>query len=168
MKIIFASDIHGSSYYLQKLLTIIEENDIEKVVFLGDYQSYSKELNKELIALLNSIIEKIIALKGHCDTEDLSTYLNFSLHNYYLLEIDNLNLFLTHGNINYNHLLSDNYILITGHTHQYHLTKDYINPGSITYPRKNKEHTYIFYENKKFSLYDIDTKEKIKELIIER
>jgi predicted phosphodiesterase len=32
-----------------------------------------------------------------------------------------------------------------------------INPGSVGLPRKNKEHTCLYYENKTFYLIDLDT-----------
>lgn len=168
MKLLIVSDLHGSVTYLEKLIEVIKEEQIDKIIFLGDYFSYSKEINNNLINLLNSLKDKIIAIKGNCDNEKLSNFLKFKLHNYYLLEIDNLNLFITHGNIDYSNFIDDNMIQVSGHTHKYSLDKTYINPGSITCPRGSNEHTYIIYENQKFSLYDINEKTKIKELTRKR
>ncbi len=168
MKIIIVSDIHGSVFYLEQIIKIVEEREIEKIVLLGDYFSYSGERNEKLLSLLNSLEDKIIAICGNSDYGSLAKLLNFELHLYYLLEIEHLHLFLTHGHKNYSQFMDENMILISGHTHTYALDRNYINPGSITYPRGSEEHTYIIYENSKFSLYDIVEKRKIKELVIER
>lgn len=168
MKVIIVSDLHGSVFYLKRILKIIEENGIEKVILLGDYFSYLGDENEELLNLLNSLSDKVIAIRGNSDYGEVSKLLNFELRLYYLLEIDQLSLFLTHGHKNYGHFMDENMILVSGHTHIYALNKDYINPGSITYPKGSKEHTYIIYEDFKFSLYDINEKRKIKELVIER
>ena len=36
MKILIASDIHGSSYYTKKLMKIIEKDNFDKIILLGD------------------------------------------------------------------------------------------------------------------------------------
>ena len=66
------------------------------------------------------------------------------------------------------YLIDESYIKVSGHTHVYLLNENQINPGSIAYPRLNKNKTYIIYENNTFELFDLDTKEKIKKLVIER
>lgn len=168
MKIIIISDIHGSISYLEQVLEVIEKEVIEKVILLGDYFNYFGEKNERFIQLLNNLKDKVIAIRGNNDRDELSKLLEFELYPYYLLEIDQQSLFLTHGHKDYSEFIDDNMILVSGHTHHYTLKQDYINPGSITYPKKNKEHTYIIYENSKFCLYDIDERKKIKELVIER
>lgn len=168
MKVIILSDIHGSIYYLEQVLEVIEKEKIEKIILLGDYFNYLGRENSEYIKLLNKLKNNVIAISGNSDREDLSKLLEFKLYPYYLLEIDQHTLFLTHGHKDYSEFIDDNMILVSGHSHQYVLKQDYINPGSTTYPRKNKEHTYIIYENSKFCLYDIDKRKKIKELVIER
>lgn len=166
MSFLIISDIHGSDDSLKKLTQ--EMQKVDKIIILGDYLNYSNDENKELITILNNLKEKIIGIKGNCDTEYTKSLLNFKLHNYYLLEIDGLTLFLTHGNIDYSYLIDESYIKVSGHTHVYLLNENQINPGSIAYPRLNKNKTYIIYENNTFELFDLDTKEKIKKLVIER
>ena len=49
MKIMIASDIHGSAYYCRKLLDDFEKEEAEKLVLLGDvlYHGPRNDLPKE-------------------------------------------------------------------------------------------------------------------------
>ncbi len=49
MKILFASDIHGSAYYCGKLLEIYQKSGAERLVLLGDilYHGPRNDLPKE-------------------------------------------------------------------------------------------------------------------------
>lgn len=76
---------------------------------------------------------------------------------YKFLKVDGYRFILTYGHLNQRlPELRNKDILLNGHTHIYKLEDKYINPGSITKPRINKEHMFIIYEDKKFGLYDID------------
>ena len=62
MKIMFASDIHGSAYYCRKMLDAYEASGAERLVLLGDilYHGPRNDLPreyapKEVIAMLNSL-----------------------------------------------------------------------------------------------------------------
>ena len=39
MKLMFASDIHGSAYYCRKMLEAFQEEKAERLVLLGDFIS---------------------------------------------------------------------------------------------------------------------------------
>lgn len=157
MKILIASDIHGYNTYMAKLMDIVDKEYPDKIIFLGDI-NYSRIRDDEVFNKLNSLRDKIIALKGNCDdTNDLEC-VNFPVcENYLMINVDGINWYLTHGHLNYK--LPDidkNDILLNGHTHCYDLSRNYINPGSLSLPRMHSEHTYIIYQNKKFTLYDLD------------
>ena len=62
MKLMFASDIHGSAYYAKKLIEAYEAEKPERLVLLGDllYHGPRNDLPeeyapKEVIKILNSI-----------------------------------------------------------------------------------------------------------------
>lgn len=163
MKLLIASDLHGSSYYANKLKEIIECEHPDKILLLGDllYHGPRNQLpldydTMKVVGILNSYKDNIIAVRGNCDAEVDQMVLDFSIsEDYKILEIDGLKLYLTHGHINDKVPYQDG-ILLNGHTHIYQLTSDYINPGSISIPKVHSEHTYIIYENRTFTLYDID------------
>ena len=60
MKLLFASDIHGSAFYCRRLLDIYKESSASRLVLLGDilYHGPRNDLPKEyapkeVIAMLN-------------------------------------------------------------------------------------------------------------------
>ena len=76
MKLVIASDIHGSAYYCRKLLKRLEEEKEDRLILLGDvlYHGPRNDLPKdyapkEVIAMLNPLKEKILCVRGNCDTE---------------------------------------------------------------------------------------------------
>ena len=76
MKLLIVSDIHGSGYYANKLLEIVEKENPDKIVLLGDlyYHGPRNPLTEkygpmEVANILNSLKDKILAIKGNCDAE---------------------------------------------------------------------------------------------------
>ena len=74
MKLVIASDIHGSAYYCRKLLERLEEEKEDRLILLGDvlYHGPRNDLPKdyapkEVIAMLNPLKEKILCVRGNCD-----------------------------------------------------------------------------------------------------
>ena len=158
MKILIISDIHGYSKNLKKVLSL----KYDYLFCLGDLFVPGWDY-EEVEDLLNSVASKIICMKGNNDTL-IYGRLRFNLiEDYYKVEIDNHNFYLTHGNkynLSNHSFLKNNDVLIYGHTHRGLLLKEdnkyYINPGSISLSRDNTDGTYIIYENHTFNLYDLD------------
>ena len=72
MKLFIISDIHGSLYYLKKVMEIFEKENYDKLVILGDelYHGPRNPLpkdysSKEVIEILNKYREKDISLDGY-------------------------------------------------------------------------------------------------------
>ena len=92
---------------------------------------------KEVIEILNSLADKIIAVRGNCDTEVDQMVLDFPMLCDYSLITDNgVRMYVTHGHQTTPlKLLSDD-VMISGHTHILSiLQKDnitYLNPGSVS------------------------------------
>ncbi len=175
MKLIIASDIHGSLKYTKKLSELIEKNNPDKIILLGDllYHGARNALPDEystidVANILNRYSEKIIAVRGNCDSEvdDMVTDFNI-MDDYKKIEIDGTLFYLTHGHLinKYEELFNENYI-ISGHTHVYNLEGKNINPGSVGIPKVNQEHTCLLYENKTFKLINLDNFDTIKETTI--
>lgn len=175
MKLIIASDIHGSLKYTKKLSELIEKNNPDKIILLGDllYHGARNALPDEystinVANILNRYSEKIIAVRGNCDSEvdDMVTDFNI-MDDYKKIEIDGTLFYLTHGHLinKYEELFNENY-LISGHTHVYNLEGKNLNPGSVGIPKVNQEHTCLLYENKTFKLINLDNFDTIKETTI--
>lgn len=165
MKLIIASDIHGSLKYTKKLEELIIKENPNNIILLGDilYHGARNALPEEystgdVANILNKYSDKIIAVRGNCDSEVDDMVTNFNLSaDYKELEIDGTKFFLTHGHLmnKYAYLFSDNYCL-SGHTHIYNLDGKNINPGSVGIPKVNPEHTCILYQDNIFYLINLD------------
>ena len=172
MKILIFSDVHGSVNDLKKILELEKSNNFDKVIVLGDLlnkcmgSGWSSEENGLLISsMLNSFKDKIIAIRGNCDTVFDEGYLEFKLEDYVMIEVDFRRWFLSHGH--QNEIIKGITacdILLNGHTHISKLSNNEINPGSISLPRKNTTNSYIIYEDNKFNLYDLNDNKLIEQL----
>ena len=107
--------------------------------------------------ILNNIADKIIAVRGNCDTEVDQMVLKFPIMADYIYLVDEGQVFLvTHGHI-YNpydkpEAMPDGGTLLMGHTH---VAKDimfnaedgktfrYMNPGSPSIPKEDTKPSYI-------------------------
>lgn len=166
MKWLIASDIHGSAFYCKKLIETFHFEKADKIILLGDILYHGprndlpKDYNpKEVISLLNNLKEKIISVRGNCDTEVDQMVLDFPiLADYLILETESKTIYASHGHIysEENPLkLAKGSIFLCGHTHiptcNVHEDFVYINPGSISIPKENSLHSYIILENNTFT-----------------
>lgn len=171
MKLFFVSDIHGSVYYLKKAMERFEEEKADYMIILGDilYHGARNPLPidynpKEVIRILNSIAEKIIAVRGNCDSEVDEMVSKFPIMSTYSnILYDNRRIFISHGHIyNENNLppLADGDLMIYGHTHIPQVSKKdniyIINPGSITFPKEDNPHTYGILVHNTFSIKTLE------------
>lgn len=171
MKLIVASDIHGSYFYTKKLEELIKKENPDKILLLGDilYHGARNALPCEystidVIETLNQYADKIIAVRGNCDSEVDDMVAGFGLvADYEKIEVDGRTFYLTHGHLmnKYEELFKDHYVL-SGHTHVYQMEGKNINPGSVGIPKVNKEHTCLVYENGEFQLINLDDFSVIK------
>ena len=159
MKLMIASDIHGSEYYCKKLIEAVKLENPDKLLLLGDILYHGprndlpKDYNpKKVIAMLSEIKDIILAVRGNCDTEVDQMVLPFPvLADYAVLFIDGKTIYATHGhNYNEDNLppLTKGDILLCGHTHipvkREHENYTYINPGSVSIPKENSKQESIY------------------------
>ena len=173
MKLMIASDIHGSAHYCKQLIKAFENEGADKLLLLGDilYHGPRNDLPegyapKEVIAMLDPLKDKLLCVRGNCDTEVDQMVLSFPiLADYAILLLDKKTVYATHGH-NYNEEklppLAEGDILLHGHTHvpccTDHGTYTYMNPGSVSIPKENSPHSYMVYENGEFLWKDLDGK----------
>lgn len=156
MKLIILSDIHGNFDNFNKLGPFIDKFNPDKIIILGDIlNDYHGQTDRRLIKLLNSY-SNIVGVMGNTDRNSDQNYLNFNIQNDYItfnIE-DDIKVYCYHGHKYLD--IPSNVIKISGHTHTPVLSRYNINPGSITYPRGSIYKTFITYEDKIFTLYDLD------------
>lgn len=174
MKIMFASDIHGSAYYCQKLLERHQQEKPEKLILLGDllYHGPRNDLPeeyapKQVIRMLNEIREELLCVRGNCEAEVDQMVLEFPvLADYMVMFEAGRMFFITHGHVyNKEHLpmLKKGDLLIHGHTHIQAIEDCgdfiYINPGSVSIPKAGNQHSYMMYEDGVFSIRNLNGEE---------
>lgn len=174
MKIMIASDIHGSAYYCEKMLKSYDRENAEKLILLGDLLYHGprndlpKEYNpKKVIALLNDRKEEILCVRGNCEAEVDQMVLSFPVMAEYAYMIwDGLTVFATHGhihNLENRPPLKKGDILLNGHTHVQAAREEggilYLNPGSVSIPKEGNENSYMIYENQTFIIKNLEGKE---------
>ena len=166
MKLLIASDIHGSAYWCGKLMDLIQAENPDRVILLGDllYHGPRNDLPKDyapkqVIPMLSGIQEKILAVRGNCEAEVDQMVLPFPcMADFSELLLDGKTLYLTHGHhANPDNLppLPEGSIFLFGHTHvkmdEMRSGIRCLNPGSVSIP-KDGSHSCLIYENGEFSV----------------
>lgn len=176
MKFLIASDIHGSAYWTERLMSAIEEEQPDRVILLGDllYHGPRNDLPrdyapKRVIPLLNDLAKsgRVIAVRGNCEAEVDQMVLEFPCmsDSALVMDSDGRELFCTHGHVfgagMHNSVdnapaLPAGSVLVYGHTHikvneesQKHPGLWLFNPGSVSIP-KDGTHSYGIYEDGSF------------------
>lgn len=167
MKYLIASDIHGSETALDKLIAYFHRHQCDMLLLLGDLLNFGPRNsipeghNPQGVAQkLNALADRIIAIRGNCDSEVDQMLLNFPIMADYALVVDEgKRLLLTHGHKyhpdNTTHLKFD--ALFYGHTHVKELYKSpsgtiICNVGSVTFPKEGNPPSFAVYENGKIKL----------------
>lgn len=170
MKLMIASDIHGSAYYCRKMIDAYKREKADRLLILGDilYHGPRNDLPKdyapkEVIAMLNPLKNELLCVRGNCDTEVDQMVLDFPiLADYCFLSLDGHEILATHGHVyNPDHLppIKGGNILLNGHTHipanQKMENYTYMNPGSVSIPKAGSAHGYMIYDGE-FIWKDLD------------
>lgn len=169
MRFLIASDLHGDLAAVKRLVTVFEEEKADRLVLLGDvlYHGPRNELPaaydpKGVIAVLNGMKERILAVRGNCDTEVDQMVLEFPiLADYAVIALPKGNLaYLTHGHRFHEEAampMAEGDVLLHGHTHVAGKTvcaggQVCLNPGSVSMPKGGTPHGYMTLENGVFEI----------------
>ncbi len=173
MKLLIASDIHGSAACCTKLLERADIEAPDTIVLLGDLlyhgprNALPEGYNPAAVAeMLNARKERIVAVRGNCEAEVDQMVLEFPCMADYaeLYDEEGRIIYATHG-----HLASPDalpvrhpHAFLSGHTHVKMLEERNgvlcVNPGSVSIP-KDGSHSYAVYENGIFTLKTLDGEE---------
>ena len=171
MKLMIASDLHGSAYYTKKLLDACAQEQPDRLLLLGDllYHGPRNALPRDydcmaVAEMLGTLRDRITAVRGNCDCEVDQMVLPFPvLADYALLEADGVWLYATHGHIwNEENLppMAPGTVLLNGHFHlpaaRNHGSWHYINPGSTSIPKDGSVGSYLILEGRVFTWKDMD------------
>ena len=173
MKLMFASDIHGSALYCEKMMEAYKREGAEKLCLIGDILYHGPRNDfpddyspKKVFAMLNAIKDKIVCVRGNCDSEVDQMVLEFPIMaDYALLETKDHTLFATHGhlfNAENPPLLKKGDVLLNGHFHSpenraLENGAYYVNCGSVALPKSETPHSYILVEDGVLFWKDLET-----------
>ncbi len=176
------SDIHGSASALREVLTAAGAENFSSVVLLGDLLNHGARNHlpagyapPEVVALLNPLADKIMAVRGNCDGEVDGMLFNFPCNGPYLyLQADYLagrRVLVTHGHLYKIKTAEDRIKLglrpgdfvLSGHTHRAGVFREEsgiinVNPGSISLPRGGAEPSYAVLNDQGFKIITLSGK----------
>ena len=166
MKIMIASDIHGSEKWARRLAEEYRKSGARRLVLLGDilYHGPRNDLTeghnpKAVIEILNTLKDEIVCVRGNCDAEVDQMVLDFPImSDKARMSIEGGHkMYFTHG-----HIYSvDNFpdaekgdIVVQGHTH---IPMDEmrdgirrVNPGSVSLPKGGSDNQCLLYDDGEF------------------
>ena len=107
MKLMIASDLHGSAAYTRRLLKLYRDTGCQRLVLLGDllYHGPRNPLPEgyeppAVAKMLNDMADELLCVRGNCDAEVDQMVLHFPiLSDSALLVLDGLTIHATHGHI---------------------------------------------------------------------
>lgn len=165
MKLVIASDIHGSATWCRKVVDVIEAEAPDNVVLLGDllYHGPRNPLPDgyapaEVADMLNGFADRIVAVRGNCDAEVDQMMLSFPCMADYAIVLDGARqLYCTHGHLHSPDALPPlpaGSAFLYGHFHEKRNETVggicLFNPGSASLP-KDDTHSIGIYDNGQFA-----------------
>ncbi len=170
MKFLIVSDIHGSADSAKILAEKFEKTGADKIILLGDLLYFGPRNGlpenydpKEVINILNSLADKIVAVKGNCDAEIDQMVLDFKIAESAYVVVGGKTYFCTHGH-HISHESPANFAegttVLYGHFHISRKTVisgvTYLNIGSITKPKHDSKKCYGVLDENGVKVYDLD------------
>ena len=170
MKLLIASDIHGSAFWCRRLLELAEAENPDKLILLGDllYHGPRNDLPREyapkqVIPMLSAWKNRILAVRGNCEAEVDQMVLPFPcMADYAELLVDGTTFYLTHGHHHNPDALPPlevGSIFLSGHTHvKLDRMVDGVrclNPGSVSIP-KDGSNSCLLWENGDFRFVELE------------
>ena len=182
MKLMIASDIHGSAKWCERMLEAWRREAPGRLVLLGDllYHGPRNDLPeayapKAVITMLNGVAPHLLCVRGNCDAEVDQMVLDFPvMAEYSVLFVDGHALYATHGHVwgeDNPPPLQPGDVLLCGHTHvpccRRHDGFIYVNPGSVAIPKQNTPHSYAVLEDGMMVWKDLEGGEFLRERLWE-
>lgn len=170
MKYVIASDIHGSAYFCRLLKERYLAEGADKLILLGDllYHGARNPLPREYstlecAAILNSLKDRILCVKGNCDSEVDSLVLEFPVEaNALLLPAGKRTILFVHGHREIA-LPAEGDLLFCGHFHVPAFERRegylYANCGSVSIPKEGSRHSYAVLDGNTLIWKDVETGE---------
>lgn len=171
MKLLFFSDLHGVAEAFSMLLERERELEPDRLVMLGDVLFHDSSAEGSSLCdapatadMLNECADRIIAVKGNCDSYNDQMLINFPiLADYFEISAENRRFFVTHGHRWNRYNLPEmivGTVLVQGHTHIPDIFisdgVEIFNPGSISFPKAGFPRSFGFFDGESLSIRRLD------------
>lgn len=171
MKVAIGSDIHGSLSCAHAFFTQADALGAEKILLLGDlyYHGVRNPLPEgyaplKVAELINARKDKILAVRGNCDSDVDLMVSSFDLVSSAVLCLGGKTVFASHGDrFDIDHLPAGKYDLVLyGHYHTGFIRKKdgviVANPGSLSLPKDGTEKSFLILDDNGLTLYSLEGK----------
>lgn len=167
MRVLIASDIHGSEFFMNELMKRFYLENAEQLILLGDLyyhgprNSLPEGYNSQKVAdALNGIKDKILCVRGNCDSEVDEMISKFQFTENLQLYVNGKKIFLTHGHKLEEEKMKGVYdVVIYGHLHTGFIKNEqstiFANTGSVSLPKNGTANSYIVLTDNKIELKDL-------------
>ena len=181
MKLMFASDIHGSLPATERVLSLFEQSGAQWLVILGDVLNHGPRYAlpegyapAQVAEKLNLYASQIIAVRGNCDSEVDQMILQFPITApWQQVLLQKCRLFLTHGHLfgpDNLPVLATGDVLVYGHTHIPVAEKQgsivHFNPGSVSIPKGGYAPSYGMLEDNQLRVIALNDQQVIAQVAI--
>lgn len=169
MKILIASDLHGSEFYTKKLLERYKAEGAEQLILLGDIYNHGPRNPLPegydpmgVAALLNPLVKELTVIKGNCDSDVDTLISDFEFVSEAYVFADGKKVFLQHGDrfsiVDLPKNCGDAFVY--GHYHTGFIEGKggviVANCGSVSLPKGGTPRSYILLDGHGLRLKDID------------
>lgn len=171
MKLLIASDLHGSCAMAKKLVQIKNSEQADKLILLGDIYNHGprnpfpeKYAPMEVADVLNGIKQDLLVVKGNCDSQVDTLISEFDFVENLCIISGGKSVFLTHGHVyNKTQMPKTKFdAVIYGHFHTGFIAEQdgtvVANAGSIALPKGGTPASYMILEEGELMLKDVDGK----------
>ena len=170
MKLFIATDLHGSSFFAERVVDKFHKSNADMLILLGDVYNHGprnpfpKDYAPLKVAqMLNAISDRVICVRGNCDSSVDEMISQFPFVDNDIIPLGKRRLFLTHGHVFNKHslpMLSQGDVMIYGHFH----TNDCeiaggvycLNVSSASLPKDTS--AYCIVDEWGATIYDFDDK----------
>ena len=169
MKILIASDIHGSRIYAQRVVDLMAEEGAAHLVLLGDIYNHGPRNPLPdgydpmgVAAILNAQVGRLTVIKGNCDSDVDTLISDFEFVSEGVLFVGGKKIFLQHGDKFSIDALPKNCgdAFLYGHYHTGFIERRggvlVANCGSVSLPKNGTPRSYLLLDGAHLALKDLD------------
>ena len=172
MRLFVATDIHGSAYWAERIVEEFKFTRCDTLILLGDVYNHGPRnpfprdyAPMKVAELFNEISDKVIAVKGNCDSEVDEMISEFPFVKEKVVEYNGRRFYFTHGHVhnkdNVPPDLTKDDMLFYGHFHKNEVADVdgviCVNVSSASLPKDRP--TYCIVDDGDLEIYYLDEKD---------